>query len=463
MIRALPLLLLLLAVPARAGEPAVEERASIAWELPAGTRWAGQALVLRLRVSYDRAWFEAHGVPLFARALDVPLAVDAAGLDAPDGRIALAALPPAAVRPRVRLAVNGGVEEAFVEPEGPEGQGGARVALVLERRLLLPRPGALDLPAPRLRFAFATSFAVDALGARVPVDRQEVVRDGAAARVAVLPVPLVDRPAGFTDAVGRFSVSAQAPVTDVVVGVPFRLRVTIAGVGNLERLTPPPLDRLGAFHLYGLTDDHGLVERTLVADLAATRADVAAIPAIALPHFDPDDARGFVSARSEPIALRVRPDPAMRVVAPPPASATPESSGALAVGLGAVLLLLLAGGIAWRVRARAHGAATGDDAGSVRLRSAVDVLNEIPVNEPRGLADAFVEVLAARLRVPGSAVIAADLAARLRSAAVGPETALEAALVLEALVGARYGAVAPDEGIRARAVAVAGRLRPPGP
>ena len=74
------------------------------------------------------------------------------------------------------------------------------------------------------------------------------------------------------------------------------------------------------------------------------------------------------------------------------------------------------------------------------------------------LTSALTHYLAARLQCASAAVIAPDLKARLTAAGVPEALAARAAALLEELVAARYGGIAPDHRTEANARALVEEL-----
>src|SRR4029079_18428198 len=76
--------------------------------------------------------------------------------------------------------------------------------------------GKLTVPAPILRFAFATGFHDDTWTGRVPSDRHDAYVKGKARTLSILPLPEEGRPREFSGAVGRFGVQAEASPMELV-------------------------------------------------------------------------------------------------------------------------------------------------------------------------------------------------------------------------------------------------------
>lgn len=148
----------------------------------------------------------------------------------------------------------------------------------------------------------------------------------------ILPVPMEGRPANFSGAVGLFGIEARAQPTRVRVGDPIELTIDIFGEGPLETLPPPLLaadpQLTAAFRVPAepLAGELVSARRRFTVTIRALRDDVAAIPPIEYPYFDPDRER-FVIARSAPVPLEV--EPAAQVAIPElagrPAPATADA------------------------------------------------------------------------------------------------------------------------------------------
>lgn len=128
-------------------------------------------------------------------------------------------------------------------------------------------------------------------------------------------LPSQGRPPGFNGLLGIHAIEARASASDVSVGDPIELVVTISGPEPMAAIKDGP--DLNAID--GFTDDFRLSsegwtfqpggrpgERTFATTIRASHDRVSQIPPIALPFFDPVDGEYHV-ARSRPIPLRVRP------------------------------------------------------------------------------------------------------------------------------------------------------------
>jgi hypothetical protein len=170
-------------------------------------------------------------------------------------------------------------------------------------------PGTLVIPAPELRYAFATRFEESFVHDRVALDRTDAAVRGEEARVEVLALPEEGRPIDFTGAVGRFTIQTSAEPREVAAGESFRLSITIAGEGNFGRFESPRFVELERFDRLGTIEEPGEGRLTLRCDLVPRDERADEVPALALAYFDPSSPVGYRYARSEPIALRVLPRP----------------------------------------------------------------------------------------------------------------------------------------------------------
>jgi hypothetical protein len=126
-----------------------------------------------------------------------------------------------------------------------------------------------------------------------------------------LPLPTENRPANFSGAVGQYRMSLIAVPTNVRVGDPIDLTITITG-DPVESLRQPDLSKVP-----GLTDDFRIAESDLAGTVSgndkrfkqtirAKRPDVKDIPPLEFSYFDPIREQ-YEVARTEPVPLLVRP------------------------------------------------------------------------------------------------------------------------------------------------------------
>lgn len=130
--------------------------------------------------------------------------------------------------------------------------------------------------------------------------------------IRVLPIPTEGRPAWYNGAVGQYKIRAEAKPTEVAVGDPITLTLTVNGTGELRELLAPPLARLTDLTAhFKLPTDPLAGEVTgdgkkFAVSLRATSEAVTEIPPIPFAYFDPESEQ-FVTVRSAPVPLKVRP------------------------------------------------------------------------------------------------------------------------------------------------------------
>lgn len=161
---------------------------------------------------------------------------------------------------------------------------------------------AIDVRYPtRFRSGFFEPQAVAARRLRV-VPRMPATE--------ILPLPMEGRPRNFAGAIGRYQIAAHAQPTEVRVGDPIQLTLDLSGDGPVETLSPPLLASDAALNeRFRIPTDVPAGEsrgsfKRFVQVLRAKNADVAEIPAIEYPYFDPETA-SYQIARTTPIPLRV--------------------------------------------------------------------------------------------------------------------------------------------------------------
>lgn len=429
------LVLLAAAATARAGD---EPRASIEVVASKGTVYVQEPLRLRLRFSFDAAYFRGHGIRTLQRELDVPAQIQAAWLRELPGALRLADAPPEGGAPRLTFALGEDVASAH-----PVTAADGRTVLEIERTYLPLRAGDLVVAAPALRFSHASRFTDDLLQGPVPIDRRDETVTGRAITVRVLPLPEAGRPGGFTGAVGRLTVRAETDRGEAAAGASMKLVLRVEGDGNLESFETPRLDELAGFHVFGAIDERQRARRTITYDVAPLSSGVTEVPPIPFVVFDTGEPAGWRTLRTAAIPLKVtggRPDG--------PGSAAPggapRSAWPLVLAAAAAVAAALA--IAWR---RSRSAAPPP------VPSALEAFRERTSRPGSDLAEETAAYVASLLGCASAAVIAPDLAARLAAAGAPADLAARTAALLERLVGGRYGGSADPAADLAAALALA--------
>jgi hypothetical protein len=176
------------------------------------------------------------------------------------------------------------------------------------------KPGKLELQSATQSFLISTPFGSrNAPGFVDPFEdyQQQVIdvkTNGASIDIKALPV--VDRPASFSGAVGDFSLTTSAQPTKTRTGDPVSMKVAIKGLGNFDRMEQPTLTNKDGWRTYQPSeetealDDLGLsavktFNYPLVAEKPATN-----LPTVEFSYFDPN-AEKYVTIKSAPISIEV--------------------------------------------------------------------------------------------------------------------------------------------------------------
>jgi hypothetical protein len=123
-------------------------------------------------------------------------------------------------------------------------------------------------------------------------------------------LPLKGQPASFAGHVGEYRIETHATPTEVNVGDPITLTVSLSGPDYLEHVDLPPLgEQLKLARDFKVPKERATAEilgksKVFTQTIRALRPDVKEVPSIELPYFD--TATGtYRVARSEPIHLTV--------------------------------------------------------------------------------------------------------------------------------------------------------------
>lgn len=446
--------------------------------VPRSTYHLHQRIPVRVRFGLEERFLREQVIALFGQRLDVAVQLLWPGSGELSGAIGLtAAGPPPPADPTTSESFALGDEVGRASRVGRQEEAGKRwIVYEIERTFLPDRSGPLTLPAPVLRFAFATRFEDDLFRGRLPADRQDGFVVGEPLELEILELPEAGLPAGYRGAVGRFEVDAVADRDELAVGETVRLTLRIRGTGNLSVLSAPGPGRIPGFHLFGRIDSGTQNERTVRYDLTPLNEKIVALPALAFDFFDPEAPAGYRTIATSPIPLEVGPgslpagvgsaavtaaggrDPSVgatgRVPAVEPGSADEESwKRLLPVRVGSprgrvsdvtgalpwVALLLpwsLAGWLLVRLGRRDRERADPD---GVRARNAAVAFRSGAGRFDIDLSETLASYLAARMRLPVAAVIEDGLSRRLEEHGVRLELAERTEELLARLVAARYG------------------------
>lgn len=128
-------------------------------------------------------------------------------------------------------------------------------------------------------------------------------------------VPEIGRPAGFTGAIGKFTISQpKLSAEEAEVGEPVTLTVSLRGTGNLDSVPAPELPEGGDWTSYRPTsqvetDASGdAVTKTFTFTLVPKRDGRKGTPPLPFAYFDPDKG-AFVDVSIPPVPVVVKPSP----------------------------------------------------------------------------------------------------------------------------------------------------------
>ena len=208
----------------------------------------------------------------------------------------------------------GGQEQLRKDAQGSEH---AYYVYQIERTFWPERAGPLDVGEVRVLVSYPTRLAVGqapfSFGQQLRIaDARPVSASVPLGQTQVKPVPAQGRPPYYRGAVGQYQISATAKPTEVAVGDPLTLTLTIKGTGRLDQLQAPPLaemtDLLRDFKIPPdpLAGEVAGDSKRFGQTLRATSDAVRQIPPIPFVYFDPQQER-FVTVQTEPIPVTVKP------------------------------------------------------------------------------------------------------------------------------------------------------------
>jgi len=193
-------------------------------------------------------------------------------------------------------------------------------AYMLKRRALYPvKPGTVTVDAAEVDVITGFLFA-----------NRRVHRKSNEIEVKVKPLPSQGRPPGFnSNNVGSWRVSAEATQTEVELGQPVTVRVTLEGKGNLRNVALPALTGPSSVRIYDpTTTDTMAMPRGKIGGrrvqeylVLAQQTGQFTLPALTFNFFDPETGH-YETSRTDPITLTVRPGSGT----PPPSTGSPGSA-----------------------------------------------------------------------------------------------------------------------------------------
>ena len=162
--------------------------------------------------------------------------------------------------------------------------------------------GSYTFGPARLKGAFATGASERGLEAG------EVYTFGDPVTVEVRSAPPEGRPESFTGAVGQFDFAATVSPIQARVGEPITLTLSVDGVGTLDDIGPPKIERIrevvDGFKTYEATEESTSTGRRFSYSLRPLKAGIESFPPVEFSYFDVDKEE-YVSISTDPIPVTV--------------------------------------------------------------------------------------------------------------------------------------------------------------
>jgi hypothetical protein len=186
------------------------------------------------------------------------------------------------------------------------------VEYTLMKRALFPtKTGALTIPAVSYQVTVRRR-SQDPMEAFFFTPTETITRRSEPIRIEVVPLPAASRPAGFSGAVGSFSLSVTADRREAQVNDAIGVKVRIAGEGNLDAVSAPPIQELSDFKRYepkvtsasSVQGDRLRGEKIWDYVVIPLAPGAQSIPPITFSFFDPK-AGEYRTLSSDPIPVQV--------------------------------------------------------------------------------------------------------------------------------------------------------------
>ncbi|MGI8438166.1 MAG: BatD family protein, partial [Chthoniobacterales bacterium] len=198
-----------------------------------------------------------------------------------------------------------------------------RVPRRISPNQMMPRGNPFDDPF------FNNFFNDPAFAPSVP---REVHLQSQSATLEVKPLP-PNPPAGFSGAVGSFTLEAQAKPTKGQIGDPITITTTLSGRGNFDRVNAPALENENGWHTYPPSssfkqdDDVGISGTKTFESVVSAKEGKQKLPAMTFSYFDPVKER-YTTLRSEEVPVEIAGGTAPTSSAVASSTATPSPTAA---------------------------------------------------------------------------------------------------------------------------------------
>ncbi|MBN1269001.1 MAG: protein BatD [Kiritimatiellae bacterium] len=161
------------------------------------------------------------------------------------------------------------------------------------------------------------------------VEQQPVNLQPDPLEIVVKPLPEEGRPESFSGAVGEFSFDVNVKPTELQIGEPVTVTMTITGAGNIESITAPPLDLGDDFKVYeprlvtkNVDPARSAGQKVFEEVVLPKTPQANALPPIAFAYFNPKTGRYETIARGPfALTLHAASNAAARMVQAPHAAA----------------------------------------------------------------------------------------------------------------------------------------------
>lgn len=148
--------------------------------------------------------------------------------------------------------------------------------------------------------------------------------------VKIKALPTRGRPADFSGAVGKFNITSDASTASGATGDPLKLKISVTGQGNFDRVSTPGLPASAGWKSYKPSahfepngNETTAGTKTFEQSIIPLKAGPQDIPAIHFSYFDPDT-QSYVTKTSAPIHVEIAPG----VVVPPAAAVSAPATNA---------------------------------------------------------------------------------------------------------------------------------------
>jgi hypothetical protein len=171
-------------------------------------------------------------------------------------------------------------------------------------------------------------------------ERKDVKVEAPGTSIQIKPLPEAGRPASFSGAIGRFTMTTEAQPARTHIGDPVTIKAAIDGLGSFDRMEPPLLVDAAGWKTYQPSSDFVVNDELEISGVrtftySAVPVDtVTKTPTVEFSYFDPDTEK-YVTLHSPTMLVQVEgrpmPEPSTGGSETALASATPAPKAPLEV------------------------------------------------------------------------------------------------------------------------------------